>query len=489
MPPEVLQIIQEQGEWSTPSAMVTKIQATYPQITTSQIYSAWKEFSETFWRREDAQLPSARTLLAEVSDDVDIFEPVGVPEDVEILAWAMKRIAEPLRGKVVEIGIDATCKLYLVNCGSLLTYKIDNTNSKHLELYSIMGEYDNAGFPLTYCLLSTATAIDTGKRKKAIAAWSRCLRDKYGVSPVFIHSDKDMGEIGAVQDTWEAKINLCWWHLRRAVRTRLAKSKLATSPYNVNRAIAEFIFIKRDFIPPGTGVDIDDYEGGIPDIELPPLVNDEAVATQPAALPAVPTSTSPLHLAAAAVQPPALAPSEHLSHQSPPPPLADTTNFLRIKLPLPYIASAIGRVIRGEGFRLSIAAAHLPTIEEQEELVELGGSADNQSEASVIDDDDDNEKQGRRTFCAPLYRDAIIKMMERHYCAHPSIPGCSAPSPELIKKWAVQRMYDFCERHGLPEVWVYLWENWYRAGRWELWARCAHKLIPRLKTTMILESQ
>jgi len=76
-----------------------------------------------------------------------------------------------------------------------------------------MGEYDNVGFPLTYCLLSTATAIDAGKQKKAIAAWSRCLCDKYGVNPVFIHSDKDMGEIGAAQDVWETKINLCWWHL------------------------------------------------------------------------------------------------------------------------------------------------------------------------------------------------------------------------------------------------------------------------------------
>ena len=93
--------------------MATKIQAVYPHVTTNQIHSAWREFSETHWRREDAQLPSAKTLLAEFGEDIDIFEPAGVPEDVEILAWGMKRIAEPLRGKVVEIGIDATCKLYL----------------------------------------------------------------------------------------------------------------------------------------------------------------------------------------------------------------------------------------------------------------------------------------------------------------------------------------------------------------------------------------
>lgn len=93
--------------------------------------------------------------------------------------------------------------------GQLLTGEIDNANSKHLELYSIMGEYDNAGFPMTYCLLSMAAAIDLGKRKLAIAAWSQCLRDKYSVKPVFIHTDKDMGEIGASKDVWDAKINLC----------------------------------------------------------------------------------------------------------------------------------------------------------------------------------------------------------------------------------------------------------------------------------------
>lgn len=54
----------------------------------------------------------------------------------------------------------------------LLMREIDNTNSKDLELYSIMAEHDNAGFPMTYCLLLTATAIDLGKWKLAIAAWA-----------------------------------------------------------------------------------------------------------------------------------------------------------------------------------------------------------------------------------------------------------------------------------------------------------------------------
>lgn len=51
-------------------------------------------------------------------------------EGVEQVAWAMKGVLLPLQGKIVEIGIDATCE-----------------RSRHLELYTILGEYDNAGFP------------------------------------------------------------------------------------------------------------------------------------------------------------------------------------------------------------------------------------------------------------------------------------------------------------------------------------------------------
>lgn len=80
-------------------------------------------------------------------------------------------------------------------------------------------------------------------------------------------------------------------------------------------------------------------------------------------------------------------------------------------------------------------------------------------------------------------------MMERHYCAHRIIPGYAAPNPAAIKQWAVQQMYGFCVKNELPEVWAYLWENWYRKGRWDLWARSVDPLIPVLKTTMILESQ
>ncbi|KAJ7931949.1 hypothetical protein B0H13DRAFT_1545554, partial [Mycena leptocephala] len=248
MPPEALAMIRDNVEWLTPAAMVTKVQAAFPTVTAAQIRRAWVELSEPFWRFDDDQLLSTKRVLEEHTDHVDICEPQDVPEGVEMICWGMKKIAMPLKGKVVEIGVDATY----------------NTNSKHLELYSIMGEQDGAGFPLSYLLLSTASSIDQGKRTQALTAWAKCVRDAYGIIAQFAHVDKDMAEIGMLKGVWSAKISLCWWHLRRAVRTRLANKKLSTTPYNPDRAHAEFSFIAVAFVPLGQA-DGGEYEGDDPD--------------------------------------------------------------------------------------------------------------------------------------------------------------------------------------------------------------------------------
>ena len=109
LPPEAAKLIEDQVEWFTPSAIVSKIWATYPQVSAAQVYNAWHELSQTHWRHDNLQLPSATKLLEEFKDEVDVFKPMRVPDGVEILAWGMKKIAAPLKGKVVEIGMDATC--------------------------------------------------------------------------------------------------------------------------------------------------------------------------------------------------------------------------------------------------------------------------------------------------------------------------------------------------------------------------------------------
>jgi hypothetical protein len=343
----------------------------------------------------------------------------------------------------------------------------DNTNLKHLELYSIMAEHDNAGFPLSYCLLSTATAIDDGKRTRSLTAWANCLKEAYGVEPTFVHVDEDMAKITMARRVWNAKISLCWWHLRRAVRARLANGKLSTTPCNAKRARAEFTFIDLDFMPKGRP-DTKEYEGGRHED-----VNEDQPASASETIPKPSTSHS-------------IAQSSTLPSSAPTPcPIPITMPRITIPArppappPVPKridLSTMIRPKKAGEARKLTIwlIAPRKP---------------ETQTATENVSDADDEPEAGRQTFCPRIYRERIIEMMENHYCAHPLIPGYGLPTSDGIKTWAVCQMYNFCVNNKLPEVWAYLWENWYRKDRWELWARSAHSSIPILKTTMILESQ
>jgi hypothetical protein len=98
--------------------------------------------------------------------------------------------------------------------------------------------------------------------------------------------------------------------------------------------------------------------------------------------------------------------------------------------------------------------------------------------SSSEDEGAEGKKNSRHTFCPSIYREPILSMMEKHYCAHLLLPGYAHLSAEGIKRWAVSQMYKFCVEHGLREVWAYLWENQYRKSRWELWARSVHPENP-----------
>jgi hypothetical protein len=70
-----------------------------------------------------------------------------------------------------------------------------------------------------------------------------------------------MAEIGMLRTSWVLKIQLCWWHMRKAVWECLAKGKLSTTPYNVKCARTDFPFICLDFVPSGSA-NVTEYEGG-----------------------------------------------------------------------------------------------------------------------------------------------------------------------------------------------------------------------------------
>ena len=66
---------------------------------------------------------------------MDIFEIENLQylKAVEMLAWRMKEIAELLKGKIVEIGTDATCKGKKINLKKRKKKK-ENGNTERLHV-------------------------------------------------------------------------------------------------------------------------------------------------------------------------------------------------------------------------------------------------------------------------------------------------------------------------------------------------------------------
>jgi len=326
----------------------------------------------------------------------------------------------------------------------LLNCLQDNTNEANLELYSVLGELDNAGFPLAYCLLSTATAISQCKRTATLISFLGKIRSTYHIFPSFTHVDKDFAEISALGAVWpSAKPQICMWHLQRAISERLAKPSLKTTSYNVAAARAEFGFIDSNFRVTTKPDPLDNEEYGYgPDEEYIPRRSKKGAKV---------VKKAPI--------PPPL-PTHLLSQANP--------NTLFIKISIPSTSRTF--------------STQKPPLETDHQT-DGGGSSNDES------DDKSGTLGSRHQFCPADLREAVLSLVTMHFCVHPSIPGYAAPSREGIRWWAVQQMYNFCVKHDLKELWAYLWSNWYREDRWKLWARSMCKEIPRLRTTMICEAQ
>ena len=89
--------------------MARKIQVAYPVVSAMQVHKAWTTMSEMLWKRDPEQMLSARTLLKEYEADVDVLT-IPAMDGIEQVAWVMRKVMDALKGKIVEIGIDATCK-------------------------------------------------------------------------------------------------------------------------------------------------------------------------------------------------------------------------------------------------------------------------------------------------------------------------------------------------------------------------------------------
>jgi hypothetical protein len=111
MPPEASDYIKQQLG-STPGLIASQLVGQFPQLTQSQVYSAWTRLSETYWKKDKDPAVSAKKLLQEDKHGVDFWE-LNVPEGVAAIAWGCRRIAKKIGQATVEIGLDATCESHL----------------------------------------------------------------------------------------------------------------------------------------------------------------------------------------------------------------------------------------------------------------------------------------------------------------------------------------------------------------------------------------
>jgi hypothetical protein len=270
------------------------------------------------------------------------------------------------------------------------------------------------------------------------------MRDKHSVDPDVVLTDKDFAEIGVARAVWpRAKHQLCYWYMRKSVRERMALSRLSTAPYHPFEANAKFRFISMQFLPRcgPDRKDPDSEKRGTSHLSTPHVPGPKFPPTR------LPTIVIP------ATQPVA----------APPPAVTPTPSVRAIRL---------GNILL------------LPF-----------GARTGSAEPGALDADGDDAHipepniEKRAVFCPEDARQGVTTQMERHMCAHPLLPGRCASTPADIRFWAVKEMYEYCEDQELPELWAYLWEGWYRPSCWALWARSTSPIVPRLKTTMICESQ
>ena len=109
LPPEAAALIRDSIEYHCPNEVAKKVLLTHPSITAKQVHTAWTTMSETLWKRSNDQVASVKALLGELQNDAVILDLPRM-EGVKQVAWVMKRVMVPLQGRIVEIGIDATCE-------------------------------------------------------------------------------------------------------------------------------------------------------------------------------------------------------------------------------------------------------------------------------------------------------------------------------------------------------------------------------------------
>ncbi|KAE8218322.1 hypothetical protein CF319_g7780 [Tilletia indica] len=253
--PQVIEYIEAHLE-STPRQLYQDIMAheelgaLAKHLTQKQVWFWWRERSSGSWRLQADPFESiiaslGNSTLEEGSDPAAgarAIQQYIEQRDAEnvlsprVLGQAIKKegsvrgyalfalgLIAKLRDRTVEISLDATF----------------GTNSSGHDLFAVLAEVDGTGVPLMYLLLDTKDMRGDGRRIEILSQVLAMLKGM-GISPLFVGCDKESAELRAIGQVWpDAKIQLCYWHVRRALRQRLGNGKATmTNHYDAYEAKA-----------------------------------------------------------------------------------------------------------------------------------------------------------------------------------------------------------------------------------------------------------
>ena len=150
------------------------------------------------------------------------------------------------------------------NINELIIDSTFKTNQEKFELFALAVNCGGFGMPLAYLYLDTFAASEDllqnpinniNNRVMALTVFFQSIRAEQ-ILPSFILLDKDMGQIAAVQEAWSwtTNIQLCLWHVERAIDRKINEKSYKSSQYSIQRAREandQFTFIDPNWIPTG----------------------------------------------------------------------------------------------------------------------------------------------------------------------------------------------------------------------------------------------
>jgi hypothetical protein len=122
------------------------------------------------------------------------------------------------------------------------------------ELFVLLGEARGSGLTLGWCwcfVWSKGKNPEVGSKEAILEEWLRHFCDDWNINAKVMHSDKDCSEINAFTQVFgpDAKHQLCYWNVLRAIKTWLSIVHCQPTHYDVRGAIQSFPFISPTFLP------------------------------------------------------------------------------------------------------------------------------------------------------------------------------------------------------------------------------------------------